>query len=198
MDTSIIQEKAIIALFFLFIACSSKNSSMKEVQQANKIQTTDGSDLQMITQRNETNHFFSSKEKQDVFLIELIGKAMADANVSFTIKNSDGIEIYSDKFKAKELFNYNLKPNSTREEENEFIIKRINEFFSEKNFLTPAVPIDDVYDENYNGLIDSITWNRIRRDKKSIGFYYILGEENKSWIVYDKAQNTVIKYQICC
>ena len=83
---------------------------------------------------------------------------------------------------------------SVKDQEN-FIKSRVLEFFDEKNFKTPAIKSDEVFDEDYS---DKDIWESIKNDKHAIGFYFLIGEEDGRSIAYSKRLKKVVLYFNCC
>lgn len=143
-------------------------------------------------------HFFSSRQTKDLFRIRLTGGNILEGRIKFEIITSSGEFIYSINFEAKLLLGYGLDTNSNDQQKSQYIIKRMNEFFLEENFITPAIESAEVYDKDYYGIIDKTQWNQIKNDEKSIAFYYLLAEGDQTWITFLKKEKKVIRYKICC
>jgi len=157
-----------------------------------------------MTNENNTIHmvqkeaYFSSTNSKDKFKIELQGKDILSGVVKFEIFTSQGKSIYSVMFESKRLLGYGLAENATKSQREQFIINRMDTFFSDGNFIKPAIDSKLDFDPEDFDLIDRNTWSEISENKESIGFQYTLGEEDMTWIVYLKKSNKVIKYKACC
>jgi hypothetical protein len=72
---------------------------------------------------------------------------------------------------------------------------RIREFFKEKNFYSPAIKQDEIFNED---LSDKEIWTEIKSDSSAIGFYYLIGEEDGRKIAFSKKKNKIVMYFNCC
>ena len=183
-----------IILTFLFIvilntACD--YSGQKYGESVNSSASTNAEPLA----HNVRLHKFSDAEKQDTFKITLLGDSPETALVKFEIVSSNGEVIYKDEFESNYLFDYNLQQNATSQERNEFILARINTFFDDENFITPAIKSDQIFDPNYS---DEKVWNAVKQEAGATGFHYQLGKEDGRWIAYLKQQDKVALYFNCC
>ncbi|MBB6611328.1 hypothetical protein H7F15_09790 [Pontibacter sp. Tf4] len=148
-----------------------------------------------IIKQSVKYHTFSDPATKDIFIVQLRGDSVQAATVTFEIKNSKGEQIYEEKFKAIDLINYDLPENASPEEWDKFILNRIDSFFDEKNFATPAIKEGMTFDPYY---ADSTAWNDIKNDSSRVGFYYLLGKEDGRWIAYSEALQKVVMYFNCC
>jgi hypothetical protein len=137
-------------------------------------------------------HLFSSPAQPDNFELHLSGNSLLKSNIQFTIINPEGQLIYQDSMTAADLeasMVYEMKTaTATEKQREEFIKKRLNEFFDDKNFSMPAIAPNDIYDPTYG---DEASWNAIKKDPKSISFNYLLGKENGRRIAYSKIKKKV-------
>lgn len=138
-------------------------------------------------------HLFSDPAKPDNFELSLYGPSLLKSTIHFTITNSAGKEIYQESITAADLeasMVYEMKgATATEKQREEFIKKRLNEFFDDKNFSTPAIAPNDMYDPTYG---DEKAWNAIKNDPKSISFNYLTGKENGQRIAYSKLKQKVM------
>ena len=138
-------------------------------------------------------HLFSDPTQPDIFELNLSGNSLLKSKVHFTITNAVGKEIYSENITAADLeasMVYEMKNATATEKQREaFIKKRLNEFFDDKNFSTPAIAPNDMYAPSYG---DEKAWNAIKNDPKSIGFNYLTGKENGQRIAYSKQKQKVM------
>ncbi|MFC2152534.1 hypothetical protein ACFLSE_08405 [Bacteroidota bacterium] len=143
----------------------------------------------------ENVHYFSNQQEKDTFRLTLTGNSFIEGQINFEIINSKGKRIYHETFKSKFLIGYGLmefeKP--TVSEKTNYIAKRMEEFFNESNFIEPAIPKKEQFDEdNYK----KESFYKIQKNEKSIGFSYVIGEENiRSITVVD---GKVIVFFNCC
>jgi len=139
---------------------------------------------------------FSDLNTQDTFKIELTGRKPEDMVLNFTIKNSKGLEIYNAKLKGSDLVG-NTDPNIdlSKEKDQVIFLKTItNDFFSEDNFLEPAVMPDDKADNNTP---DKALYEELKKSGLN-GFKYRLGKENNIYIAWSKKDKKVKIYYKCC
>jgi hypothetical protein len=191
MDTFFIS-RPIILIISLAINLACISNKLGENQDINDENTVKSSVLHSVTKE----FHFSSLESKDLFKIELMGEDILNSQVKFEILDSEMKLIYEVSFGALELLGYQIKSNANKNEKEDFIISRLNHFFDQTNFIEPAIDTTEYDPEDYD-LIDISIWNQIKKDG-SIGFYYILGEEDMVWIVFLKTSKKIIKYKSCC
>jgi hypothetical protein len=145
----------------------------------------------------KTKHKFSQIDTKDEFSICVKGESLLKGKVIFTITNFDGIEIFKEEFPSLYLIGYDLPQgiNAPKKDQDDFIKKRVNEFFDAKNFKTPAIISDEIFDEDYS---EKEIWDEIKTDKYAIGFYFLIGEEDGKNIAYSKRLKKVVVYLTCC
>lgn len=138
-------------------------------------------------------HLFSDPAKADNFELNLSGNSLLNSKIRFTITNPAGKLIYQDSMTAADLeasMVYEMKTSTPSEKQREdFLKKRLNGFFDEENFSTPAIAPNDIYDPTYG---EEASWNAIKKDPKSISFNYLLGKENGRRIAYSKLKKKVM------
>lgn len=176
-----------VVLFLFLISLPSK-----EVQSFNGSIKKDS-----VLIENRIQHLFSSPDKKDEFYICLQGESLMDATFIFTITNPEGVEIYREEFPSIFLIGYDLAGgiNATKRNQKNFIKYRVRHFFDEENFLIPAINSDQEFDEDYS---DEDIWNGIKSDQNTIGFYYLIGEEDGRKIAYSRKLKKVVLYFNCC
>lgn len=139
-------------------------------------------------------HLFSDLAKPDNFELNLTGNSLLQSTIHFTIATPSGKIIYHDTFSSADLeasMVYDMKSATASEKEREdFIKKRLNEFFDDKNFSTPAIVPNDSYSQTFG---DEKAWNAIKNNPKSISFNYLIGKENGKRIAYSKVKQQVIQ-----
>jgi len=139
---------------------------------------------------------FSDLKRLDTFKIELTGRKPDEMVLTFSIKNFDGKEIYNAKIKGTELLG-STDPNVDLSKEKDQIIflKTIaDDFFSDDNFLEPAVMPDDKAD-NYTP--DKALYEELKKSGLN-GFKYRLGKENNIYIAWSEKEQKVKIYYNCC
>ncbi|PXY03075.1 hypothetical protein DF185_03010 [Marinifilum breve] len=138
---------------------------------------------------------FSHPDKKDEFYIMIEGSSILKGNVRFTITNYNRIKIYEEEFPAIFLIGHGLPFEASEIEKENFIKKRISEFFNEDNFSSPAISAEDTFDEDYS---NKEIWEDIKSDQTAIGFYYLIGEGDGRSIAYSKKLKKVVMYFNCC
>lgn len=93
------------------------------------------------------------------------------------------------------LLGYGLKHNPTDKQVEEYIKDRIDKFFNDDNFRQPAIASNDTFDEDYT---KKEIWDDIISDQTSVGFHYLIGEEDGRNIAFSKKQKKVVLYYNCC
>ncbi|WP_162427676.1 hypothetical protein [Pontibacter pudoricolor] len=176
----------VLSLCMLLLACTSKER--KQEAKTQEVSTN-------IIKQSVKQHAFSDPATKDTFRITLEGDSVQTADVTFEIHSSKGELIYQEKFAAIDLINYDLPENASPAEWDKFILNRIDTFFEEKNFATPAIKSGMEFDPYY---ADETAWEDLKSDPNSIGFYYLLGKEDGRWIAYSKALQKVVMYYNCC
>ncbi|WP_430403640.1 hypothetical protein [Fluviicola sp.] len=147
---------------------------------------------------NKIMHAFSNPSKKDEFRIAITGKSLLKGKVLLTITSSDGKNLIREEFDANYLLGYDFTGNiNSKKETDAFIQKRIREFFSEDRFSTPAIE-ESITFEDQSYYIDKETWEEIKANKQSIGFYYLLGSEDGRHIAFSKKKGKVVMFYNCC
>jgi hypothetical protein len=138
-------------------------------------------------------HLFSHPNKPDNFELNLSGNSLLKSNIHFTITDPQSKVIYRDSMTTADLeasMVYEMKTATPTEKQREdFIKKRLNEFFDDKNFSIPAIAPNDTFDPTFG---DQKAWNAIKNDPKSISFNYLIGKENGRRIAYSKLLKKVM------
>lgn len=198
------------ALIILFISCA--KSTEKETQMTTKLielekvtkkikkerkRERETTKIDSLIIENKISHEFSQTNKNDEFYICIKGTSILTGKVIFTITNSDRIEIYKVEFPSIELINPDLSLGikAPIKDQKLFIKNRIIEFFDKKNFISPAINKDVIFDEDYS---HKESWFDIKSDKTAIGFHYLVGEEDGRSIAYSKKTKKVVLYFNCC
>ncbi|MGY3052163.1 hypothetical protein ACVWYG_000350 [Pedobacter sp. UYEF25] len=169
----------------LFTACISNQN--KEKAQENKLIRNASS---MVTKS------FSDLNKLDTFRLDLSGTKPKEMTLTLSITNYKGQEIYNKVLQGEELLG-STDPNvDLRKEKDQiiFLTTIASQFFSEDNFLDPAVmPIDKP--DRYAP--DKAFYDELKATKLS-GFKYRLGKENNIYIAWSEKEQKVKIYYNCC
>ncbi len=173
----------LLLLTIVFFACNSDN---KKVNNA----------IEFKNVNQSLAKSFSDLKRLDTFKIELTGRKPEEMVLNFTIKNSDGKEIYNTKIKGTELLG-STDPNVdlSKEKDQVIFLKTIaDDFFSDDNFLEPAVMPEDKAD-NYTP--DKALYEELKKSGLN-GFKYRLGKENNIYIAWSEKEQKVKIYYNCC
>lgn len=140
-------------------------------------------------------HMFSDGSRPDTFLIRAYGSDLLHAIVYLTIVSPDGNEIYKQEFTSDYLLGFGPGGEMDSLAQVNRIADRINEFFAEQHFLQPAIKENMTFDGNYT---DKASWDELKLNRRSIGYTYLLGKEDKRWIAWSARQRKVVMYYNCC
>ncbi|MFD2287437.1 hypothetical protein GJU39_07695 [Pedobacter petrophilus] len=172
-----------LTCFILLIGCQSndkKDNAQAEFKNVNQLVTKSFSDL----------------NAQDTFKIELTGRKPEDMVLTFNIRKSDGKEIYNVKIKGTDLLG-STDPNvdlSKEKDQITFLKTIAGNFFSEDNFLEPAVMRSDKPDDY---VPDKAFYEELKKSRLN-GFKYRLGKENNMYIAWSEKEQKVKIYYNCC
>ncbi|MEH3114247.1 hypothetical protein [Pedobacter terrae] len=139
---------------------------------------------------------FSDLKTLDTFKIELTGRKPEEMVLNFTIKNAGGKEIYHMKIKGTELLD-STDPNidlSKKKDQIIFLKTIADDFFSDENFLEPAVMPEDKADSY---VPDKTLYEELKKTGLN-GFKYRLGKENNIYIAWSEKEKKVKVYYNCC
>jgi hypothetical protein len=174
------------------LSCSTKTDTQ---QNDTNVGQTDLKTINTVLYKSETLHYFSSTVDKDSFKIVVAGQSIKDGEFRFQIVTTDRQTILDESYPTTMLLGYGIKDNPTDKEIEDYIKTRIDNFFAEKNFHQPAISKDDTFDEDYG---KKEIWDDIIADQTSIGFYYLIGEEDGRHIAFSKKLKKVVLYFNCC
>lgn len=181
------------SLLFLFIFFNTQSIEEVSIQKtALETQTQ-----RFVLLKNSVKHYFSDSQKEDTFLLTLEGNSLLNSKVIFKIIDFKGAMIYMDTFSSKFLLGFTVEISDPTTKKMAFIQKRVKEFFSQENFLKPAINKNDTLDPDYT-MIDKEIWKELQSDANKTGFYYLVGEENGRRIAYSNKLKKVLVYFSCC
>ncbi len=140
-------------------------------------------------------HSFSDLTKKDTFKLNVTGESILKGNFTFEIIDFSGKSILKETFPTSDLLGFGIEENTTDKQKEEYIKKRIKDFFKEDNFISPAIKTSETFEEEYS---DKDIWTDIKSDKTAIGFTYLIGEEDNRSIAYSKKKKKVVMYFNCC
>jgi hypothetical protein len=139
-------------------------------------------------------HRFSSPSTEDEFKLVLRGPSLLAGEATFTITDSGGQIIFREVLSAADLeaaMVYEMKNRTATQAEREaFVRRRMDEFFADKNFRTPAINDQEAHQPN---LLDRATWEDLRRRPDAISFQYTLGKEDGRRIAWAPLKREVVR-----
>ncbi len=144
----------------------------------------------------EKEHYFSSINIRDKFQIILSGDKIIDGEVTIRILTTSDTILFEESYHSTYLIGYGLSSERvTTEKREKYILKRMNEFFDEDKFNSPAIGLNDSCDTDY---ANCEIWNILQKQQTAISFYYLIGEEAGCKIAYSKKLKKVVKFFCCC
>lgn len=150
---------------------------------------------QLILASSTVRHVFSDPVTKDVFRLTLTGRSLMKSQAIFEITNSRGASIYYKKFEGALLLDMVENEDISLIQKEDYIRKRVRNFFDEKNFLKPAIKVKDKTDSDYSNME---IWNEIRDNRNAIGFSYLLSYENHRKIAWSNKLKKTVIYWNCC
>ena len=148
-----------------------------------------------VLYENGIVHAFSSPVRKDSFNIRLTGESILRGMINFVIRDGDGLAILDETYHSTMLLDYGLPQNSTDKQKEEYIKSRIDKFFTLETFHQPAIDQNAKFDVDFTS---REVFDDIRADQTSIGFYYLIGEEDGRQIAYSKKLKKTVVYFSCC
>ena len=185
------------------IVLFSCNTTTKDLNKSHVVKKTNEkneiSNKQSLTEKilieNKIKHAFSNPDKLDLFQVYLKGESILKSKLVFVITNYNGVVLLKEEYSSIDLIGYGLDNNASNKVQEEFIKKRIAEFFKEDNFSKPAIKFDSEFESNYS---EKNVWDDIKSDQTAIGFDYLIGEEDGRSIAYSKKFKKVVEFYGCC
>ncbi|WP_375435613.1 hypothetical protein [uncultured Hymenobacter sp.] len=139
-------------------------------------------------------HIFSSPSSPDEFRLVMRGQDMLTGEVTFTITEASGQVIFREMLAAEDLeaaMVYEMKTSTASAAERQaYIRRRMDEFFSDKNFRTPALTAKDAYPTG--STIDRATWDDLRQRADAVSFGYLVGKEDRRRIAWAPRTKQVV------
>ncbi|UOQ65398.1 hypothetical protein [Hymenobacter volaticus] len=139
-------------------------------------------------------HIFSAPGSPDEFRLTMRGKDVLTGEATFTITDGNGQVIFREMLAAEDLeaaMVYEMKtPTASAAEREAYIRRRMDEFFSDKNFRTPALTTKDTYPTD--NTIDRATWDDLRQRPDAVSFTYLVGKEDRRRIAWAPRTKQVV------
>jgi hypothetical protein len=139
-------------------------------------------------------HIFSAPGSPDEFSLVMRGKDMLSGEVTFTITEASGQVIFREMLHADDLeaaMVYEMKtPSASATEREAYIRRRMDEFFSDKNFRAPALTAKDPYPAG--STTDRATWDDLRQRPDAVSFTYLVGKEDRRRIAWAPRTKQVV------
>lgn len=176
---------------FCILALACNGPAVKQAEPAKPVSKP-------VLASNITKHLFSDPNTPDVFKLSIRGDSLLKGTCTFEIITAAGKSIYHEEFKAQMLLNSLLADDNkwTPQQQEEYIRKRVKEFFLEKQFKKPAIDKSDKFDQDLNR--DIKVFNALKADHAAIGFSYLFDYEYSRDIAYVKELGKVVVYWGCC
>ncbi len=145
-------------------------------------------------------HIFSSPGSPDEFRLVMRGKDMLTGEATLTITDASGQVIFREILPAADLeaaMVYEMEtPTATAAEREAYIRRRMDEFFSDKNFQTPALATKAAYpttaSTSTTNTIDRATWDDLRQRPDAVSFTYLVGKEDRRRIAWAPRTKQVV------
>jgi hypothetical protein len=137
---------------------------------------------------------FSSEAAVDTFRLVGIGSDTLYATMTFSIISPHRGVIYRQQFGAGDLIGYGLIPvprKPSKSQVKAFIANRVAQFFADAEFFLPAIKPGMVLDSE---VLETALSQELLSDSTSVGFHFLLGEENNRYIAYSKALKKTVVY----
>jgi hypothetical protein len=143
----------------------------------------------------ERRHLFSSATEPDVFQLELSGDSLLTAPAVLTIRTAAGTELYRLALPPGALeapLVYELQPGETATpaRREAYVRQRLNTFFADKNFSTPAVRPGAPYRP---GLVTAAEWRTLQQPG-TVGFSFTAGKEDGYRLAWLLRLQKVVRY----
>lgn len=193
-----------LLLPLVFSACSGSDSTRTETTEGGTETVTaepmDTTRAPAVNAQSDTlkvvrkRHRFSSPSTEDEFKLVLRGPSLLAGEATFTITNSTGETIFREVLSAADLeaaMVYEMKnATATQAEREAFVRRRMDEFFADKNFRTPAITAKDTHQPD---LLDRATWEDLRRRPEAVSFQYTVGKEDGRRIAWAPLKKEVVR-----
>lgn len=153
-----------------------------------------GTDGMPVLLENTVSRQFDGQSGDEVFRVVLLGDSVLSGTVAFTITNAGGEVIYSDQFPSTMLAATYDESVNTPEKQGKLVRERINGFFGEKGFKTPAIDANMQHDSSF---VDKATYDNLKTTDAP-GFVYVIGKENAKFIAWSVLEGKVVMYFNCC
>lgn len=188
-------------LFFFcwgLMACSQPQGESAKIKEAEKVEEVE-IDSPLFDLKNV--HRFSDSIQMDTLRLQVSGDDLLRGKAQFTITRFDGKVIYQQFFPVQKLLGNQVismdkKQRTLSDTERKGILTtRLNGFFGAKNYIVPAVSFDDFNDKIVErNIVDKEFWERLKLESASVGFVYTFGDNNRTWIAYDRPTGEVRVY----
>ena len=144
----------------------------------------------------ERRNFSSPQGPPDTFQLVFRGPTLLEGTGEFTITNADGQVIFREVLTEPDLeaaLVYEMKtPTATRAQREEYVRRRIDQFFQPSQFHAPAVAATAVFPTDTENL-DRAAWNDLRQRPDAIRFDYLKGKEDRRQIAWSPLKKQVVR-----
>lgn len=184
--------RSFIISLLITVGCTTKRDIQSNKQEIKDLKSGNNATVLL---KNFTLHNFSSLDTKDSLILTVKGNSIEEAMMNFKIITNKGEVILDESYEAKYLLDYGFDERLGEYAKEDYIKKRVDEFFLQERFHRPAITQTEIFDEDYS---EKNIWDDIRSDSTSVGFYYLIGEENGRNIAYSKRLKKVVLYFSCC
>ena len=151
----------------------------------------------MLLIRHQRYLFFSTKNGQDQFLLEVRGRDLLNATATFKIIQPNGSVIYTMTAPTKRAFCASNISGAAEQED--AVRSEIEHFLDAPNFIMPALQDNERYDPAVH-LRDTAVFNELYYHNDFNGFMYhsFLNHDERIKIAYSRLLKKIVVYYRCC
>jgi hypothetical protein len=204
-SSAMIKQLMSLLIIPVLISC---NSGSKKLNQGIVDSKTDSTTVILMEDRtkslttdsilvdNRIQHEFSSSIHKDEFHLYIKGSSIQNGTAVLEIKDYQGNTLFREEYISGCLVDYGFDINDTiSTHRDDYIKKRVADFFNEKNFRRISDLSDDTFKAN---LITDDIVAEIRLEKNSLSFFYNICEGDSRGYVYSKKLKKIIQFYACC
>ncbi|MEY4926640.1 MAG: hypothetical protein RI894_1076 [Bacteroidota bacterium] len=151
----------------------------------------------LLLLRHQRYLFFSTKNGQDQFSLEIRGRDLLNSLATFKIIQPNGSVIYT--MSAPTIRALCASTITDPAEQEDAVHAEIAHFFDAQNFLMPALQDEERYDATVH-LRDTATFNELFYHNDYNGFMYhsFLNHDERIKIAYSRILKRIVVYYRCC
>ncbi len=152
----------------------------------------------LLRQVRQEHNFSQHQGPPDVFKLVFQGPFTLVGNAEFTITDPSGQVIFREILTEPDLeaaLVYELKtPAATPAQREDFVNKRLDKFFWDEQFHTPAVAPGARFPAGLPNL-DRATWQDLQKRPEAIAFEYLKGKEDRRRIAWSPLKKQIVRVQ---